>query len=444
MPSTTVAFSATPNFPCGTPVNATLFKVTLTANVTSSTFGADCTAGLVLGVELTQDGTGGRTFSAPAGYEGCTIEPSANSVTVIIWDANGKQSSCNSVLFTVSNTQTSSYQILASDTNKIITMNGSSLTATLPAVVPSKSWIAKVCNANASALTVARNGLTINGSAKDITPIQQNQCVPVWSDDTAANYRADIPPIANSPAISAAGTINLGITVPVSVFTSHIASGNVDLYTPAVGRKAIITNVTAYNDSAGTPTAYPALKIGGTYYPVASTTATIAANSVNTFPVNAVLDSTTTLAVNVGTGSVVNIQATILEFDAAVSLFSKYIAGLASGANTIYTVAAGKKACLLGSGATINVVVGMFTPSGIGNTVAYFNSSGGARTVSINFVPNGGSVATTNQFYTVSVADKSSLNKPFSACLNAGDFVNITTDAATATQIAWATFWETP
>ena len=194
MPSTSVGFSGTPNFVCGTPVTATLFKMTLTGNVTAPTFDATCTAGLILGVELTQ-GTAGNTFTAPAGYDGCSIEPTINSVTTIVWDANGKRISCDSVLWTAVNAQTISYTALASDDGKLITENGASLTLTLPAAVPSVGWYVWVQNLNASALTVSRNGLTINGGTSNIT-LQQYQRVRIESD--GANYKSEVPIVAGT------------------------------------------------------------------------------------------------------------------------------------------------------------------------------------------------------------------------------------------------------
>jgi hypothetical protein len=62
----TVSFSATPIF------NATGysgFKITRTGNVTSSTF-TNGTAGSLYTFEITQDGTGGRTFVWPANFKG--------------------------------------------------------------------------------------------------------------------------------------------------------------------------------------------------------------------------------------------------------------------------------------------------------------------------------------------------------------------------------------
>lgn len=211
MPSTTVGFSATPNYICNSPVTATLFKMTLTGNVTGPTFDATCTSGLILGVELTQDGTGGWTFSSPSGYDGCAIEPAANSTTTIIWDANGKRISCDSVLWTAVNTQTNSYTLLASDAGKLVTVNGTSKTATLPNPPPSAAWYAWIQNLNSTALTISRNSLTINGGTSNIT-LQQYQRVKV--EASGANYNAEVPIIAGT-SITLTPAAN-GITVASS------------------------------------------------------------------------------------------------------------------------------------------------------------------------------------------------------------------------------------
>lgn len=75
--SATVAFSATPTFN-GAVNNA--FFMTLTGNVTSSTFSGGVQGQLYL-FSLKQDGTGGRTFAFPSNCKGAgTIDPTANGV----------------------------------------------------------------------------------------------------------------------------------------------------------------------------------------------------------------------------------------------------------------------------------------------------------------------------------------------------------------------------
>lgn len=86
--STAVAFSATPTF---TAVSQNqLFSMTLTGNVTSSTLTmTGIAAPSLLTFELTQDGTGGRTFAWPANVIGAVAPTlSANAITTqhFVWD----------------------------------------------------------------------------------------------------------------------------------------------------------------------------------------------------------------------------------------------------------------------------------------------------------------------------------------------------------------------
>lgn len=75
----TVTFSATPVFNANL---ANAFKLTLTANVTSSTL-TNADAGQMIQFELCQDGTGGRTFVAPTNVLNMgTISATANACSV--------------------------------------------------------------------------------------------------------------------------------------------------------------------------------------------------------------------------------------------------------------------------------------------------------------------------------------------------------------------------
>lgn len=85
-PSVTVTFSATPNF------NAALgstFKITLTGNVTSSTLTGALTDQILI-FEITQDGTGGRTFVWPANVKNPgTIDTSAGVKNIQMFRYDG-------------------------------------------------------------------------------------------------------------------------------------------------------------------------------------------------------------------------------------------------------------------------------------------------------------------------------------------------------------------
>jgi hypothetical protein len=139
------------------------------------------------------------------------------------------------------NAQTSSYPLVSGDNNKLVTENGASLTATLPAPAPAAPWCATILNLNASALTIARNTLTINGGTSNIT-LQQYQWAQVWSDGT--NYLATAPLVAGS-----------GITI-----------------TPASNGLSLASNATSYTASNG-------ITLSGTNFTVDSTyTAVLSGN----------------------------------------------------------------------------------------------------------------------------------------------------------------------
>ena len=121
-------------------------------------------------------------------------------------------------------------------------------------------------------------------------------------------------------------------------------------------------------------------------------------------------------------------------FDDSVTFFSAILLSLASGDNTVYTVPSSTTAALVDQTGALS-----------GNTPAiYVNTSGGSRTINWNMVPSGGSPGSTNQTTASSAIGTNGrgslgFNAPN---LGAGDFVNINTDANTATQIAWVNVME--
>lgn len=88
------------------------------------------------------------------------------------------------------NAQTISYTMLSSDCGNKVHMSGTNLTFTLASPPPSGTCPFDVLNLDLSPLTVARNGLTINGKAQNIT-LENNERITVWTDGT--NYFADGP-----------------------------------------------------------------------------------------------------------------------------------------------------------------------------------------------------------------------------------------------------------
>lgn len=90
------------------------------------------------------------------------------------------------------------YTFVSGDNGSLFTFSGSSLTGTLASTPPTMPWIIGIQNLNASALTIARNGNTINGGTANIT-LQQYQSATCASDTvTGANYVCDVPDVAGT------------------------------------------------------------------------------------------------------------------------------------------------------------------------------------------------------------------------------------------------------
>jgi len=88
-----VTFSATPTYACTQTTAPTLFTITLTGNVTSSTL-SGCGAGQQLGFVITQDGAGNRTHVWPTGFSNVTTITAQASYTTsqyFVWDGSNAQ-----------------------------------------------------------------------------------------------------------------------------------------------------------------------------------------------------------------------------------------------------------------------------------------------------------------------------------------------------------------
>jgi hypothetical protein len=97
------------------------------------------------------------------------------------------------------NSQTTSYTPVAGDNGKLVVMNGSSLTLTLPSPALPSPWYVGVQNLNASNVTILSNA-AINGTAANSITLLPFQFIQVWSDGT--NY-------FSSPTLMAGSNITL-------------------------------------------------------------------------------------------------------------------------------------------------------------------------------------------------------------------------------------------
>lgn len=118
------------------------------------------------------------------------------------------------------NAQTVGYTLLAADNGSLVTMNGSSLTATLPNPAPSTTWCASVMNLSSSTnLTISRNGLSINTASSNLTLLPFSS-VTIWTD--GSNYFATLP-FGTGFTTSASGVTATTTAPPAS---SHLLGSN--------------------------------------------------------------------------------------------------------------------------------------------------------------------------------------------------------------------------
>lgn len=93
------------------------------------------------------------------------------------------------------NPQTSNYPIVAGDSGKLITMNVSSGTATLPNPAPAAPFCFAIQNLNTTPLAVAFNSLNFNSGANPVS-LKQYQMIFVWSNGT--NYFGTRPIVSGT------------------------------------------------------------------------------------------------------------------------------------------------------------------------------------------------------------------------------------------------------
>lgn len=218
----------------------------------------------------------------------------------------------------------------------------------------------------------------------------------------------------------------------VRVTGSNLPTGNNDIYTVATGKRLCVGQMTAFNSGAGSSTYFPELKVGSTYYQLATVSASLASQSTSSATVGLCFDATDTLSLNLATTAGLNVQFAAILFDNTVSLKSVRLLGLATGTgNTLYTVAVGKTAILLPSAESAIP----FVPGS--GTIAVI-SDGSSRNWSLYNVPFGSTPATANQIQGPTSVPANTRNNPaFPASLSSGDFIAVGIDTGNAAQVAW-------
>lgn len=213
-------------------------------------------------------------------------------------------------------------------------------------------------------------------------------------------------------------------------------STDYDLYTCPAGKQAAVLGLYFFEDIGGSITVTDKVKISGTYYPlgVATITGSDALPQAGIF-----LSAGQSYSISHDGGSAgPNAWARIFEFDAHPDVKIYFYTSLSSGDNTLYTVPAGKSAITIN-----NAFIIQGSPSSDVPSLVYRNTSGGARTISLYNVPSGGSAGASN-LVRASSSPASGSGQFFNilATMDAGDFIVLNTDAATATQYVWFTMFE--
>jgi len=218
------------------------------------------------------------------------------------------------------------------------------------------------------------------------------------------------------------------------------SSGDVDFYTVPTGRRAILTALSANNNTGGSINVIPKLKVSSTYYRLGATTAVSAGTNSNVTGLLGVAEAGESFAVNVSATGL-NVWLKIVEFDSSSPIVCTRLLGtaIANGDNTLYTCPSGYSVVLL---SCFDVPASVSTATG---GIRYGNDTGSSRTLKLNVVPSGGSVGTSNlmvQTQTASNAALTAMTPTFA--LAAGDFVSVNVDSNSASQILWIVVQEIP
>lgn len=225
------------------------------------------------------------------------------------------------------------------------------------------------------------------------------------------------------------------VTFP-KVYQLNLPTGNNDIYTVPAGRMALVIDVVSSVLAAapGAVTGLGELKLGpGSYAPydffAFSQAAGTKGNTRSLVPF--LFFSGETFAINVnGTG--MTVWPFIIEFDSTTLLQRALLTSLNIGANTIFTMPAGKTISLMGFPSALQ--------AGGAGYIWYFNGTVSTPTVSMNIVPSGGSPAEANQIFSGAVANGQMAQQPFYGGLGPGDFISVNTSISTSPQTAWITY----
>ncbi len=306
------------------------------------------------------------------------------------------------------NAQTVGYTAVQSDCGKLITMNGVSLTFTLPAAIINSACVFDVKNLAATSLTIARNGLNVDGAASNPTALTQNQSYRITND--GAGYWTEALQSGTAGAVTTTGS---PANTDCAIFSAA----------------ATITGVAGCTiDGSGNITAVGNItQAAGATFGVASGAGPIILTNSGQF---ATVDSNT----NGGNGLIIrgglfhvtigSSNSAVFTVDSATGLVTTYD-GLTVVGNGVSSVQAAPTAITIGSGTsigstqlcatavcpagtyTVSVYVDITTPCGTSGTYVVnliYTDDQGSKTIVVNI--NGtGAVPATGTLTTTSTAN---------------------------------------
>ncbi len=230
---------------------------------------------------------------------------------------------------------------------------------------------------------------------------------------------------------------------PKAYAIGSTSSGDVDLYTVPVNRRALLLGwVSTYiTGGGGSVAAYLETKISGSYFRLTNTRTIInvgedESSFVDVIPKVLNAGETASINLNFPGAGILSTWLHLVEFDAISPLRSVTLTSFNMGDNTLYTVPTGR---------TFEVLAfyGLCSSSGfrIQSRMFYSNASGGRRDIRVYAVPKGSVSASANKLYATQfpdIADGTVFTFiPLYGSLAEGDFINVNVDANTVGQMAW-------
>lgn len=289
-----------------------------------------------------------------------------------------------------------------------------------------------------SAVSVNTTGFPAN--SLPIATVVTNGNIPTSLTDNRPDFT--LPSSSGGLSVQFGG----GVTVPLTgvkfpaAYQSNLPSGDTDLYTVPANKKALLIDIIITNPTgnANSPVILAEIKTGGVYHTFDfATVGDIAGTYGKTNAVAPFLFAAgETLSVNCNQSGD-TVWPFIVEFDSSVSIFDSRLFSLSPGNNTVFTVPTSKTVVFIGFPSAGS--------SGLNRgRLWYWNNSGGARTITANAIPNGGSASVNNQIFSGTISGQQMMQQPIYGGLASGDFLNVNTDAATATQTAWVIYTQLP